>query len=530
MATTVRGAGLEGIEGVLVDVQVASLDGLPGLEISGLPTACIKEAKHRVRSAFRSACYEWPTKRLVANLAPADLPKAGTGYDLPLAIAVMVHAGQLPQAACAGALFYAELSLDGGLRSLPGAINAALAAREAGIGRMYTSIKCASEAAAVPGIDVYGVDGFVTLVRHLHGEISLEPSQPTESPRAMSSLTDLSFVRGQLRARRALEVAAAGGHNLLLMGPPGCGKTLLARAMAGVLPALSLEERIEVTRCHSVAGLTRRAGRLVEERPFRAPHATSTYAALIGGGNPIRPGEVALAHRGVLFLDETPEFSRQALEALRAPLEDRHVVVSRAGRTARFPTSVSLVCAMNPCPCGYRDDPHRACRCTPRQIDGYRRRLSGPLLDRVDIQVRLDAVRGDELVAPARGESTECVRTRVEQCRVLQRARNGAETNAEVGLAKLEQIAGLGSKEATHLGAAIRALGLTARSWHRVIRVARTIADLDTRDDIRRADLSEALTYRVLEERRHGARSSVPRAQNEVSGAMVAPETAAESH
>ncbi|MGB0591452.1 MAG: YifB family Mg chelatase-like AAA ATPase [Myxococcota bacterium] len=525
MATTVQGAGLEGIDGVLVDVQVASLDGLPCLEISGLPTACIKEAKHRIRSAFRSACYEWPTKRLVANLAPADLPKSGTGYDLPLAVAVMTHAGQLPPAASSGALFYAELGLDGGLRALPGAINVALAARDAGITLMYTALECAAEAAAVPGITVFGVDGFVSLVRHLHGELPLTPAEPAPYVPQPSSATDLSLVRGQLRARRALEVAAAGGHNLLLMGPPGCGKTLLARALAGVLPSLSLEERIDVTRCHSVAGLTRRAGALMVERPFRAPHATSTYAALIGGGNPIRPGEVALAHRGVLFLDETPEFSRQALEALRAPLEDRHVVVSRAGRTARFPTSVSLVCAMNPCPCGYRDDPRRACRCTPRQIDGYRRRLSGPLLDRVDIQVRLDAVRGDELVAPALGESTECVRTRVEACRARQRARNGAQTNAEVGLARLEKIAPLGTSEASHLGAAIRALGLTARSWHRVIRVARTIADLDARERIERADLSEALTYRVLEERRLQGGATVKRKQTEVSGAMVAPET-----
>ncbi len=503
MAVKASGVGLVGIDGVLIEVEIGAQDGLPGLDITGLPAASVREARFRVKSAFRRSDYPWPEGRLVANFAPADLPKAGTAYDLPLAMAVLAFSRESLRARLADFVFYGELALDGSVREVPGAVNAALATRAGGRRALVVGPGNADEAAAVPGIEVYVAETLYELVEALEGRASRRRAEPVSEGEARRPTLDLADIRGQARARRALEVAAAGGHNLLMVGPPGCGKTLLARAMVGILPPMSLEERLEVTRIHSVSGLTRGSRGLASVRPFRAPHATASFAALVGGGNPPRPGELSLAHRGVLFLDETPEFNRLALESLRAPLEDRAVTITRAARAVTFPSAVSLVCAMNPCPCGHKDDPTRPCRCTRGQVEAYRSRLSGPLLDRMDIQVALSPVPPELLAQATPGEASEPVRERVMAARERQLARReeagGAATNAELAPGALEQVAPLGRAERRHLANAARTLGLTARSWHRVIKVARTVADLEGAERVDARHLSEALTYRLFE-------------------------------
>lgn len=507
------GVGLEGVTGVLVEVQVDRAEGLPGLDMTGLPAASIREARHRVRAAIRASGYLWPRERLVVNLAPADVPKAGTGYDLPLAVALLQQGGQIPKEGLGDCAFYGELGLQGRVQPCRGAISAALSARAAGKTRLFVDSRSAGEAAAVQGIAVFGIDHLVELVEHLHGRTQLEPRGFEECTDVATQCVDLSMIQGQPMARRAIEVAAAGGHNLLMLGPPGCGKTLLARAMAGLLPPMTLDERIQVTSIRSVSGLRVEHG-LVRSRPFRAPHASASNAALVGGGNPPLPGEVSLAHHGVLFLDETPEFSRAALESLRAPLEDRLVTISRSGRRVCFPAGFSLVCAMNPCPCGYQGDPSRDCRCTPLQVERYRRRLSGPLMDRIDLQVRLDPVDPERLLSGTAAEDTDVVRRRVWEARRRQITRNRwegrTEQNAALCLDGIRRWAPLNEPARRFLLTATRRLGLSARSFHRVIRVARTIADLAGEQDVGRPHLAEAISYRALDRMSESAAGGAP--------------------
>ncbi|MFT7582049.1 MAG: magnesium chelatase family protein [Myxococcota bacterium] len=502
MTAIARGVGVSGIEGRLVDVQVCAQDGMPGMDVTGLATTTIREARFRVRSALKTSGYGWPQKRLLANFAPADLPKRGTAYDLPLAVAVLVHDGRIKQERVQDTVFFGELALNGNVRPCPGAVNAALAARDRGIRTLVAAGPSADEAAAVPGIDVIAVRTIVELVEHFQGATVLEAVTPTTIERRAPAV-DLAHVRGQVRARRALEVAAAGGHNLLMVGPPGCGKTLLARSMPGILPPLTMQEALDVARVHSISTTSRRRGALSTSRPFRAPHSSASHAALVGGGNPPMPGEVSLAHHGVLFLDEVAEFSRRALDSLRAPLEDRAVTVSRAASTMQFPASIALVCAMNPCPCGHHGDPRHDCRCPQSKIDAYRDRLSGPLIDRIDIVVPLMAVDPEDLMSAPAGESSAVVRERVVLARCRQQERNqvGAIswTNAAMPLEAIDVHAALDAETSAYLGRVGRRIGLSARSWHRAIRVARTLADLSGDQAISRRHIAEALTYRRLD-------------------------------
>lgn len=492
-----------GVDARLVEVQCDVGPGLPGFSIVGLPEKEVSEARERVRSAIRNVGLPYPRLRVTANLAPADLKKEGAGLDLALAVALLVATGEIPQEKVDGLVFYGELALDGSLRPVRGTLAVALAAREAGLAGMVVPEAAAPEAALVEGVKAYPVSDLGQTAAFLKGEVEVKPAARTLPEGPAPDWLDLRLVRGQEHARRALEIAAAGGHNLLMVGPPGGGKSLLARCLPGIMPPLSFEEALEVTRIHSVAGLLSPGHHLIRHRPFRSPHHTISYAGMVGGGHGVPvPGEITLAHHGVLFLDELPEFDRKVLEALRQPLEDRKITVVRAGVSVTFPASFTLVGAMNPCPCGHLGDPLKPCRCRPHEIAQYRKRISGPFLDRIDLFVQLPRLTKEELLGDGTGEPSQAVRDRVARARERQRDRFGgrSRTNAEMGPGEVEKECVMTPAARKLLARAIDHFALTGRGYVRVLKVSRTIADLAGAEVIEAEHVAEALQYRAFEE------------------------------
>ena len=504
MLACTNSCAMVGLEGFIIRVEVDLSPGVPRFNMVGLPDTAVQEAKERVRAALRNSGCEFPMRRITVNLAPADLKKEGPAYDLPIAIGILMSSGQL-ESAPADALFLGELSLDGSLRHTNGILTMVSVARNQGFESVFVPAVDAEEASLVEDITVYPAPTLDAVVQHLRGEALLEPTkgdgwaQCSSLPCAPNQ-KDLAHIKGQEHAKRALEVAAAGFHNLLFSGPPGSGKTLLARCLPSILPRMVPQEALEVTKIYSVHGALQSENPLMLERPFRSPHYTISNAGLVGGGRTLRPGEITLSHRGVLFLDELPEFNHAALESLRQPLEDKVVTISRVSGSVTYPASFMMVAAMNPCPCGFHSHPVKECTCSPSTVARYQKKISGPLMDRVDVFVEVPPVEYDKLVQSGDGEDSSGPRQRVEQARELQRDRfkeNGFLCNSEMGPAEVWQYCDLEEAAKSLLHTAAQRLTLSARAFHRVLKVSRTIADLDGSDIIGVSHLAEALQYRA---------------------------------
>ena len=505
MFSQINSCGLMGMDGFLVTVQTDISNGLPNFEIVGLPDTAVKEAKERVRAAIKNTKLQFPAKRIIINLSPASQKKGGTSFDLPITVSILCATEQVSHSDLDNSVFIGEVSLDGSISSVDGVLPMVIHAYKNGYRDMYVPYDNANEAAVVDGATIYPVKTLQELCDHLNGIKKITPHTVDVKElfnRRYETLLDFSDVKGQENVKRALEIAAAGNHNVLMIGSPGTGKTMLAQRMGSILPDLTFDEALDVTKIHSIAGVLPKATPLITHRPFRSPHHTVSAAGLSGGGSVPRPGELSLAHNGILFLDELPEFNRNVLEILRQPLEDGVVTISRVQATLTYPCNIMLIASMNPCKCGYLGDSKRQCTCTPRQINQYRSKISGPLLDRIDIQVEVPSVNYKELSSTAKGETSAEIKKRVDRTRQIQLERYkgiNIHSNSELSAGLLQKYCRLDDTANNLLRAAFDNLGLSARAHGRILKVARTIADLDMSEDIKAEHIAEAIQYRSLD-------------------------------
>lgn len=502
MLSSIKSGGFLGVDGYIVEVEVNISQGLPQFITVGLPDTAVKESRERVKSAIVNIGFSFPLRKIVVNLAPADVPKQGTLYDLPTAIGILVSSGAIDKKSVEGTAFIGELALDGSLRPIKGALPIAFAMKEAGIKRLILPESNSKEAALVQGLEVYGFNNLKEIVSFLNGDLDRKKVQVNISEYLLEENfpVDFSEIKGQFAVKRALEVAAAGFHNLMMIGSPGSGKSMMAKAFPSILPPLSFEEALETTKIHSVAGVLEDF--IVKTRPFVSPHHTTSDVAIIGGGTFPKPGAVSLAHNGVLFLDEFPEFKRSVLEALRQPLEDRVVTISRASGSFKFPARFQLIAAANPCPCGYKNDPKKECRCSPVEIKRYERKLSGPILDRIDINIFVNPVNPDDLVSKEEGEPSKKIRERVIKAIEIQRKRFEnfpIRYNSEMTPSIMKKVIKIKQEAENILEKAAKKYNLTARSYFRILKLSRTIADLDNKENIETKHVIEALNFKIME-------------------------------